>query len=237
MYISGRLNGAKTSIWPLGFHSHFKSSIVIIKTMPFKKLGLLMFILTSATACSKDIEPIVAQCTLASFSTSPSSDQSISIGHTDYGGLSVAQPFVVSQNGTAINAKAPLRRTGTFTAGSHTLMATLESNGTNAPSSVILATSATLDPSTISTSDAVYYTFTFSTPVALTTGQIYWLKIKSSYGVNSTNFISWNAYDGKNGGYFSGTTPLGAVYELATPNTFSSSLLGLYRFALFSIGC
>ena len=188
------------------------------------------------SSCSVATTP--QACTLATFTSNPSTDKEVHIAHTTYGGSSVAQSFMLLANGTASNATVQLKRTGTFTTNAYTLTATIESNNGGAPSGIVLATSQTLDASVISSSAATYYTFSLRAPVALLAGVTYWIRIKASYAVGDTNYISWFGHDGSVGGYTVNSTALNAVYETsASSNAFSSALIGANRYLFFTVGC
>jgi hypothetical protein len=202
---------------------HFNSIILIL-------LSLLSF------ACEPIEVPGGSQCSLATFSATPSTGSELGIGLSSFGGPSIAQSFVIKQDGKISSATVRLQRTGTFTQYNHTLTATIELPGTIGPNGTPLATSETLDPASISTTPS-YYKFVFPTPTSLITTQTYWLRIKGSYPVSDSNYISGLAYDGKTGGYTSGSTTLNAVYEQNVKDVFSSNLIGDYRFLLFNIGC
>jgi hypothetical protein len=202
-----------------------------------KFITALVLLCILCSGCLEEVAQNATGCTLTSFTLSPSADKSVAIGHTDYGGPSVAQPFVLSADGETISARALLKRTGSFAANTHTLIATIEGTGTHGPNNIPIATSQALDPVLISDSNAKSYSFTFPASVKLTAAQKYWLRIKASYSVNSKNFISWTGYEGKEGGYYNGSEPLGAMYEQNVPDTFASNLISSYRFLVFTIDC
>ena len=179
-----------------------------------------------------------SSCELAAYLNTPASDKAIPIAHASFGGSSVAQAFMLEADGTATTATVLLKRTGDFTLNTQTLLATIEGNGSGGPDNTALATSEALDPAFISSNSASFYTFTFSTAVPLTASTIYWLRVRGSYPVNSTQYVSWSAFDGLAGGYSVNSTSLHSVYETGTGSSlFSSSRIGGNRFLIFTIGC
>ena len=173
-------------------------------------------------------------CNLASYSATPTSGKEVSIAHSTYGGSSIAQAFLLTTKGIPTQVTVHLQRIGTFVKGSHLLTLTIESDSGGAPSTLPLITSS-LDPANVATK-ASFYSFTLTSAPELNAAQVYWIRIKGSYAVNDTDYISWSAYDGLSGGYSVGTTTLGSVYE-NTLGIFSTALLGTFRFLVFSIGC
>ena len=192
------------------------------------------------TGCA--LETGSSTCRLASYSITPDSGQEVGIGHdspANSRGRSVAQSFIPTE-GKAVSATVQLKKVGSFTVGNETLTATIENNtvssGNNVPDNTPIATSSTVDPAIISSTLALDYTFTFTSSVDLTSGQTYWLRIKGSYAVGTTNYITWLGHNGQTNGYSFGSTFLNAVYETNT-GSFSNSQIGSNRFLLFSIGC
>jgi hypothetical protein len=211
----------------MGFDSIKVSSLI---------LGLLVVL---CSACGS-INPSAAQCSLASFLTLPTQDRELAIRSTSFGGVSVAQSFIPTSAGSAASATVFLKRYGSFSSGLYYLTATLEGNqvtgSTSVPDNIPLATSTRIDVSAVSSNSPGYYTFTFSSSASLNADQTYWLRIRASYPLSDTHYVSWMAYDGPNG-YLVNSTSLNSVYELSQPNTFSNALIGEARYLLFSIGC
>jgi hypothetical protein len=206
------------------------------------RLAFILLIGVIAVSCaplnSSDLSS--SACSLAYFAATPTANLEVGIAKGDAAaiGSSVAQQFLVTSAGTATTATVALMRTGTFATKAHTLTATIEANSNGVPSGVALATSNGIDVAIIGGTTLSSNTFTFQTGIALTASQVYWLRIKASYPVNTTNYISWAAKDGLPG-YTNSTTgaSLGAVVETAISNTFSASSIGTNRFMLFKIGC
>lgn len=170
---------------------------------------------------------------LASYSTTAAGGE-VPIGFTDLGGPSVAQSFVSVSGGKALTAAVHLQRVGNFTSGTQTLTASIETDNNGVPSGTAVATSGSVDPANIgSTFTSVL--FTFSSPVELTAGQVYWLRIKASYAINHGNYITWAGYDGKDKVYSVAGTIHNAVYETSISNSYSSATIGQYRFLRFLI--
>lgn len=182
-------------------------------------------------------------CMLASFLTTPVKGMEVGIGHPNLGGTSVAQSFIVNKNGKAISFSVKLQRQGTFQVGMHTITGTIEGNTLNGlnlgePDDKPMGTSASLDVSQVSVAGDTY-TFKFDKEISLSTSTIYWLRLKGSYPLSTTNYISWSGYDGKTGKYSVDNVTLHAVYETgqSTHVEFSNAAIGSYRFLYFDIGC
>jgi hypothetical protein len=179
----------------------------------------------TAIGCGQGNTSSDNQCVIAGFNPTPTTGSELGIGYQTLGGRSVAQPFVANSVSPPKAAVAYLKRQGEFTSNSHTLTATIEADSGGIPNSVPVVTSTPLDVSTISET-GTYYSFSFNSNVTLVKDQTYWLRIKTSYAVSNANYISWLAYDGKQGGY-----------ELPTTNSFTDALIGIYRFLLFTVKC
>lgn len=181
------------------------------------------------------------QCALASYNVTPSTTGAVGIGLSTYGGRSVAQSFMLTSPGKPLGATVMLAKVGSFAANTQQLVATIEGNnistGMSQPNGSPLAVSNPIDPSTILLSVSGNYTFTFSSTQSLTANQLYWLRIKASYGANTSNYILWEGFSGSNNPYLVDGVPLNAVYETGTPNSFSDAQTGSNRYLLFNIGC
>ena len=155
---------------------------------------------------------------------------------TNYGGISVAQSFVVSQSGIPLTAIVRLALVGSFPVATQYLTATIEGNSAGAPDNSPVATSTPIDVSTISTA-ANSISFSLQNQPTLDPALTYWLRVKGTFPVSDTNYINWYGVDGYAHKYQVGTSILNSVYETSILNTFSISTIGQYRFLLFKIGC
>lgn len=181
-------------------------------------------------------------CSLASFAGPPTSGMELGIGLSQYGGASVAQPFIPNADGNVTSIAVQLHRVGTFDVNTQYITASIEANSNPDrivanPDGFQLGTSSKLDISRISTSGSLV-TFKTSQPVPVVKSQIYWIRLRVSYPVNGSRYVAWSAYDGTSSAYSVSGLALPAVYETSQGNTsFSSSLIGTNRFLLFNVGC
>lgn len=168
---------------------------------------------------------------LASFTTT-SSGAEMGVAVSAYGGDSIAQSFQVTTSATTTAVKLTLQKVGTFATGSgHYVQLYIDSDNSDTPSGTPLtnATSATVSVDNISSSSAQQVRFTFATAVTLTASTTYWLRLRASYAVNSTNYIQWMGYDGSSG-YSSGK----AEYRNGS-GTFVTASIGLLRDLAFVV--
>lgn len=220
-------------------------------------LFLIMAALLSGCTANKS----GTQCTLASYTNTPTSGMELSIRKrtynpaTDYSGASVAQAFQVVQanpsptasgTSTSLTSSTPsyaqlmLASAGSFSVNSASLTVTIESDNNGSPSGTALFTSAAVDVSSLSSSAALTR-FSFSgASGGLTVNQTYWLRLKASFPASETNYVIWSATDGSTNTslrYSLNSTNLPSLYETTTVNSFSSANIGIYRYLYFLLGC
>ena len=110
-----------------------------------------------------------------------------------------------------------------------TLTLTLEGDSGNSPDGTALA-KTTLPVSDVSNRVAEFYTFTFSKAAALTSGDVYWLRLKASYGASDDNLVQW-------GGNNTDPYSRGAAAYLASNGAWDTSLIGETRDYVFKAEC
>src|SRR5690242_10365725 len=93
-----------------------------MKRLVFATCALLLF----GVACRSGSTGY--SCSLASYGVTTTPGADVGIASPDLGGLSVAQSFMLTADGTAVSAYASLVRVGKFATGAHTLYATIEGN-------------------------------------------------------------------------------------------------------------
>jgi hypothetical protein len=220
----------------------------MLKTSSAFALGLASLAVASFVSCIEVTQKDLAGsgCKVASFESTPATDKGIGIGDSYYGGSSLAQSFMATsevnpETKTASPSVAVvlLRKKGDFKAKTHNLIATIEGNGTSSsgPDSKPLVVSDPIDVASISSTQTTFVTFKFRSKPELKESVVYWLRIKATYPVNSENFVVWESYEGQTGGYTHNDIILNAMYEHPEENHFATSLIGMYRFMIFRLGC
>lgn len=159
-----------------------------------------------------------------------SNGDEIGVNATGLPGDEIAQSFKATFDAVINAVELPLRRVGTLAGVSVTLRLVVDSGGAPATTDLATSTFSIASSSSLSTAFQVV-TFALSSPVALTQGESYWIRLKGVYGQSSVNYVAWRS--NSMGGYGDGA----AFYNTsAGGNTFSNALLNS-RDALFRMGC
>ncbi|MCM2323562.1 MAG: hypothetical protein NDJ90_09915 [Oligoflexia bacterium] len=162
---------------------------------------------------------------VASF-VNENTEGTVGIGNAQSGGdkgNSVAQSFRLTEAADVRSVSVKLERRGTL-ADYQSLTLSLDTSATGGeyPAGTPLSPSATAILKVTDITDPRYYRFVFPSAVALGANTTYWIRLKASYQISSSNYIAWRGYQGDPAfGYADGV----ALY-LTTGGSWSDSLIG-----------
>lgn len=112
--------------------------------------------------------------------------------------IKLAAKFTQSGAGQVKRVGLKLKKNGTITSGK-ILTLTLETNNAGDPSGTALGTAVTVQTDSIGTAYD-WVVFTFTNPVDVADGTVYWLVLAGDYTVSSSNNITWRTATVASGG-------------------------------------